>query len=237
MDPAAHDRRRRRLLIAATAGALTLLILVGVGIYGLLRGPAAPDPAPAPSPQPSSTAPATPGDPAGSEPEPVPVRGGPEAFARNVAAALFTWDTASGYGPSDYAQMLADVAADAEADALAGDVRAYLPTGQAWAQLRQYATRQWLTIDEAFVPEAWEAAVEQAAVEQAAPGQIPAGAVAFTIEGTRHREGIWGTEPVEASRPVAFTVFVVCTPPIPSRGVGSGLCELLRLSQLDNPLR
>lgn len=230
MDPAAHDRRRRRLLIAATAGALTLLILVGVGIYGLLRGPAAPDPAP--SPRPSSTAPSTPGDPAGSEPAPVPVHGGPEAFARNVAAALFTWDTASGYGPSDYAQMLADVAADAEADALAGDVRAHLPTGQAWAQLRQYATRQWLTIDEAFVPEAWETAVEQAA-----PGQIPAGTVAFTIEGTRHREGIWGTEPVEASQSVAFTVFVVCTPPIPSRGVRSGLCELLRLSQLDNPLR
>jgi hypothetical protein len=230
MDPAAHDRRRRRLLIAATAGALTLLILVGVGIYGLLRGPAAPDPAP--SPRPSSTAPGTPGTPASSEPMPVPVHGGPEAFARNVAAALLTWDTASGYGPADYAQMLADVAADAEADALAGDVRAYLPAGQAWAQLRQYATRQWLTIDEAFVPEAWATAVKQAA-----PGQIPAGTVAFTIEGTRHREGIWGTEPTSASRPVAFTVFVVCTPPIPSRGVGSGLCELLRLSQLDNPLR
>lgn len=228
MDPAA-DRRRRRLLIAATAGGLALLILVGVGIYGLVRGPAAPDPDP--SQRPSHTAPATPGTPAGSEPAPVPVTGGPEVFARNVAEALFTWDTASGYGPSDYAQMLADVASGAEADALAGDVRAYLPTVEAWAQLRQYQTRQWLTIDTAVIPEAWETAVAQAA-----PGQVPAGTLAYTIEGTRHREGIWGTEPVSASRPVAFTVFIVCTPPTPGRG-GSGMCELLRLSQLDNPLR
>ena len=228
MDPAA-DRRRRRLLIAATAAGLALLILVGVGIYGLLRGPATPIPHPIQSP--SSTAPATPGGPVRTGPVLVPRWGGPEAFARNVAAALFTWDTTSGHGPSDYAQMLADVAAGAEADALAGDVRAYLPTLEAWAQLRQYQTRQWLTIDTAVIPEAWETAVAQAA-----PGQIPAGTLAFTIEGTRHREGIWRTEPVEASRPVAFTVFIVCTPPIPGRG-SSGMCELLRLSQLDNPLR
>jgi hypothetical protein len=229
MDPAA-DRRRRRLLIAATAGGLALLILVGVGVYGLVRGPATSDPEPGQRPSPS--APATPGAPARSEPVPVPVTGGPEVFARNVAAALFTWDTAAGYRPSDYAQMLADVASDREADALAGDVRAYLPTVEAWAQLRQYQTRQWLTIDTAVIPEAWETAVAQAA-----PGQIPTGTLAYTIEGTRHREGIWRTEPVEASRPVAFTVFMICTPPTPGRGASSGMCELLRLSQLDNPLR
>lgn len=228
MDPAA-DRRRRRLLIAAIAGGLALLILVGVGIYGLLRGPGTVRPDPSDAPPPAATA--SPEPARGTEPAAVPHTGDPEAFARNVATALFSWDTASGYGPSDYAQVLADVAATAEADALVSDVRAYLPTAEAWAQLRQYATRQWLTIDTAVIPDAW-----QTAVEQAAPGQIPAGATAYTITGTRHRDGTWGTESVEASRPVAFTVFLVCTPPIPGRG-SSGLCEVLRLSELDNPLR
>jgi len=148
-----------------------------------------------------------------------------------VAVALFTWDTASGYGPADYAQVLADVAHDSEADALVADVRAYLPTAEAWMQLRQYQTRQRLTIDDVFVPDAWETAIAQAA-----PGQIPDGAAAYTITGTRHRDGIWDTTPAEASRPVAFTVFMTCTPPNSGRS-GAGLCELLRLSELDHPLR
>lgn len=228
MDPASpDDRRRRRLLIAVAACGLALLILVGVGIYGLVRGPAAPTD-PTPSERPSTAAPATPGPTPGAELAPLDQSLGPEAFAH----ALFTWDTTTGHDPSDYAQVLADAAHGSEADALVADVRAYLPTNEAWAQLRQYATRQWLTIDEVLVPEAWETAVDQAA-----PGQIPAGAVAYTIEGTRHRDGIWGTDPVEASRAVSFTVFLVCTPPTPGRGAGSGSCEVLRLSQLDNPLR
>lgn len=232
MDPAtSDDPRRRRLLIAATAGGLALLLLVGVGIYGLVRGPATPT-TPTPNERPSSTAPATPTPTPGAELEPLDQHLAPEAFARTVAEALFTWDTTTGLAPSDYAQALADAAHGSEADAFAGDIRAYIPTNDAWAQLRTYATRQWLTIDEVFVPEAWETAVEQAA-----PGQIPDGAVAYTIEGTRHREGIWGTDPVEASRPVSFTLFLVCTPPTPGRGTASGLCEVLRLSQLDNPLR
>ncbi|AZH79052.1 hypothetical protein CSX12_11610 [Microbacterium sp. Y-01] len=234
MDPAApDDRRRRRVLIAATAAGLALLILVGVGIYGLVRGPAAPtDPRP-PSERPSTTAPpVTPDSTPGNELEPLRQNLGPEAFARAVATALFTWDTTAGHTPSDYAQVLADAAHGSEADAFVGDVRAYLPTTETWAQLRQYATRQFLTIDEMFVPEGWETAVDQAA-----PGQIPAGAIAYTIEGTRHRDGTWGTTPVEASRPVAFTVFLVCTPPTPGRGAASGSCEVLRLSELDNPLR
>ena len=232
MDPATpDDRRRRRLLIAATAGGLALLLLVGVGIYGLVRGPAAPT-NPAPGERPSTTAPMTPAPTSDAELEPLDQRLGPEAFARAVAEALFTWDTTTGLTPSDYAQVLADAAHGSEADAFAGDVRAYLPTNDAWAQLRTYATRQWLTIDKVFVPNVWETAVDQAA-----PSQIPAGAIAYTISGTRHREGFWGTDPVEASRPVSFTVFLVCTPPTPGRGTGSGLCEVLRLSQLDNPLR
>lgn len=232
MDPATpDDRRRRRLLIAATAGGLALLILVGAGIYGLLGGAATPT-GPAPSERSSTASPVTPGPTPGAELEPLDQLLGPEAFAQAVAQALFTWDTTTGHAPSDYAQVLANAANGSEADAFVGDVRSYLPTNDAWAQLRQYATHQWLTIDDVFVPDAWETAVDQAA-----PGQIPAGAVAYTISGTRHREGIWGTEPVEASRPVTFTVFLVCTPPTPGRAAGSGSCEVLRLSRLDNPLR
>lgn len=232
MDPASpEDRRRRRLLIAAIAGGLALLILVGVGIYGLVRGPAAPTD-PTSSERPSTSSPETPEPTPGAELEPLDQSLGPEAFAQAVAQALFTWDTTIGHTPSDYAQVLADAGAADESNALAADIRAYLPTNDAWAQLRQYATRQWLTIDEVVVPEAWETAVDQAA-----PGQIPDGAVAYTIAATRHRDGIWGTDPVEASRPVSFTVFLVCTPPTPGLSGSSGSCEVLRLSQLDNPLR
>ncbi len=232
MDSAVpEDRRRRRLLIAATATGLALLLLAGVGIYGLLRGPATTtDLAPSdPSPRTPTNGP----DPVPTAgPDPIPQNLGPEVFARAIAEALFTWDTTSGHDPSDYAQALAEVAAEAEANALASDVRAYLPANDAWAQLRSYATTQSLTIDEVFVPAAWETATAQAA-----PGQIPDGTIAYTVEGTRHREGIWGTEPIKASRPVTFTVFLVCTPEASARGTDAGWCEVLRLSQLDNPLR
>ncbi len=234
MDPT--DRRRRTALIAALAGGLVLLILVGVGVYGLLQGPDTREPAPSPSVS-STTGDPTPTTAAGTGPVPVLALGGPEAFAREVAEALFTWDTTSGYASTDYAQVLADVTASVEADAAANDVRAYLPTQAAWAQLRPHQTRQWLAIDTLTIPAAWETAVAQAAA-----GQLPDGAVAYTITGTRHREGTWGTEPVTTARPVAFTVFLVCTSdrsaaPPPRDAVVVVSCQLLRLSQLDNPLR
>lgn len=230
MDPTA--RHRRTMLIAVIAGGLILLILVGVGVYGLIRGPQPADPGDAvPSDSPTATRPAdTP-----SGPEPVVAVGGPEAFAAAVAEALFTWNTTSGYGPADYAQMLADVTADEEADAAASDVRAYLSTPEAWAQLRTHQTRQWLTIDTNEIPAMWEDAVAQAA-----PGQIPDGTTAYTITGTRHRTGYWGTDPITTTHPVAFTVFLTCTreqSASPSADPITETCALLRLSQLDNPLR
>ncbi|SJN11180.1 hypothetical protein FM113_11210 [Leucobacter sp. 7(1)] len=231
MDPTA--RRRRTMLIATICGGLILILLVGVGVYGLIRGPQPADPLPStPTREPSATAPMR----VPTEPVPVVTLGGPEEFAAAVAEALFTWDTTSGYGPADYAQMLADVTADAEADAAASDVRAYLPTPEAWTQLRTHQTRQWLTIDTIEIPDAWETAVAQAA-----PGQIPDGAVAYTITGTRHRTGYWGTDPVTMTHDVAFTVFLTCTPernqaPAPADPIIE-TCVLLRLSQLDNPLR
>lgn len=231
MDPT--TRRRRTMLIAAIAGGLVLILLIGVGVYGLIRGPQLTEPDnTAPLDQPAVTAPVA--EPAA--PEPVIGLGGSEEFAVAVAAALFTWDTSSGYGPADYAQMLADVTADSEADAAASDVRAYLPTPEAWAQLRTHHTRQWLTIDTIEIPDAWETAVVQAA-----PRQIPDGAVAYTITGTRHRTGYWGTDPVTTTHDVSFTVFLTCTPernqaPAPADPIIE-TCALLRLSQLNNPLR
>ena len=90
MDPAtSDDRRRRRLLIAATAGGLALLLLVGVGIYGLVRGPAAPS-ASTPNERPSTPAPVTPAPTSVAELEPLDQHLGPEAFAQAVAEAMFT---------------------------------------------------------------------------------------------------------------------------------------------------
>ena len=230
MDPTA--RRRRTMLIAAIAGGLILLILVGIGVYGLIRGPQNAQPTDiAATENPAATHPAD----TSSAPAPVVTIGEPKEFAVAVAEALFTWDTTSGYGPADYAQMLADVTADEEADAAASDVRAYLPTPESWAQLRTHQTRQWLTIDMIDIPDVWEDAVAQAA-----PGQLPDGAIAYTITGTRHRTGYWGTDPVTTTHEVAFTVFLTCTPEhdtAPSSDPLTETCALLRLSQLDNPLR
>lgn len=144
-----------------------------------------------------------------------------------MAATLFAWDTASGLWPLDYTSAIlavGDPSGDEQAG-LASDVAAYLPNREAWIELRQYATRQHLTIDTAHVPEAWADAVAQARLGQLAPGTT-----AITIEGTRHRAGVWNGQRVTSEHPVAFTVFVVCAPTYPT-------CHLLRLSQLDNPLR
>ena len=230
MDPTA--RRRRTMLIAAIAGGLILLILVGIGVYGLIRGPQNAQPTDVEATDSPATHPA---DTSPSGPEPVVATDEPEKFAAAVAVALFAWDTTSGYGPADYAQMLADVTADEESDAAASDVRAYLPTPEAWAQLRTHQTRQWLTIDTIDIPTVWEDAVAQAV-----PGQIPDGAIAYTVTGTRHRTGYWGTDPITTTRPVAFTLFLTCTPEqstSPSVDPVTKTCALLRLSQLDNPLR
>lgn len=159
---------------------------------------------------------------------PVAVSRDPETFARNVATALFTWDTASGFTPLDYTTVLLDVGdpSGTEQAGLASDIAGYLPTRDAWVELRQYETRQSLTIDSAVVPEAWADAVAQAQ-----PGQLPPGAIAYTIEGTRHRDGVWNDDPQASVHDVAFTLFIACPP------AGDDPCALLRLSQLDHPLR
>lgn len=225
-------RRRRRVLIVLAVAAAVLAALVGVGLYGFLGGPGAPNGAwgepggtPASTPSAVPTIPLT--TPSATGPPPIRESIDPETFARRVAEALFAWDTAGGYGAADYVQAIVDVGdpSGSETAGLASDVRGYLPTTEAWAQLRQFQTRQWFVIDTAVIPGAWADVVAQAA-----PGQLLPGTTAYTINGTRHRTGTWGSEPVNASRPVAFTVFATCAPSFDT-------CRLLRLSQLDNPLR
>jgi len=74
------------------------------------------------------------------------------------------------------------------------------------------------------VPAGWASAVDQA------HGELRPGTIAVTIDGTRHRTGIWNGEASSTASPVSFTVFVAC-PPAFDR------CRVLRLSQLDDPLR
>lgn len=220
----------RGRLIAVIAAGLVLLLLVGVGVYGLITGPQQPadrttDPAPTVT-TPGQTGPATPIVPR------VDPSSDPDEFARNVAAALFGWDTGSGLMPLDYTSAILQVGdpSGEEQAGLAADIAGYLPTRDAWIELRKYATTQHLTIEDSFVPETWAQAVEQAQ-----PGQLPPGATAITIEGTRHREGVWNDEAVTSEHSVSFTVFLACPPPAPE--FSTGLCHVLRLSQLDNPLR
>lgn len=216
----------RGRLVALIAAGIVLLILIGVGIYGLLTGPRPTTPEPGTTPAPTVTTPTVP-HPGSPRLPVVPRSADPEVFARNVAEAVFAWDTTSGLMPLDYTAVVLDVGdpSGTEQAGLAADLAAYLPTREAWIELRKHETRQHLTIDRAYVPDAWAEAVAQAQ-----PGQIAAGTTAITIEGTRHRAGVWNGDSVASEHPVAFTVFVLCPD-------SSGSCSVLRLSQLDNPLR
>ena len=221
------DSRARRRLITLIATGTTMLVLVAFGVYGLLAGPTKQTDE-ASTPIPTAPAASTPGaTPTPTQPKVPAVRGSrdPETFASNVALALFTWDTTSGLMPLDYTATLLDVGdpTGTEQAGLAADIATYLPTREAWAKLRPYATTQSLTIDSIRVPDSWAQAVQQAH-----PGQLPEGATAYTIHGPRHRDGTWNGKPTSAERDVAFTVFIACPP--------GRDCYLLRLSGLDNPL-
>jgi hypothetical protein len=221
-------RPRRRLVLLLAIGFGVLTALVGVGLYGLALAPTPSTSTTVVDPTPPTASAVDPG-PSASRAELPPIRStsDAESFARDAASALINWDTATDFDPVDYAQVIVDAGdpSGVETAGLASDVRIYLPTAEAWMTLRTYGTRQWLTIDEAFVPAAWNDAIDQAT-----PGQILPGTVAYTITGTRHRAGIVGTQAQETSRPIAFTLFIACEPSFDE-------CRLLRLSEVDNPLR
>jgi hypothetical protein len=216
-----HFAHRRRLVIAIVGGGVALIVLIGIGLFGLLRGPdkagqeTRPTPAASASPTPTAAHP--------DQPPRILATTDPELFVRSVARALFNWDTRYRVGLSDWAQVIVDVADTDEAPAVASDARDYFPAAAMWQRLSTYGTRQWIEVHSVGVPDAWATALPQAA-----PGQIPKGATALTVTGTRHRAGTWNTEALQTERSVAFTVFVVCP--------GKETCTLLRLSQPDHPL-
>ncbi len=216
--------RRQILLILVAVVALVTMV---VGVYGLVRQPDAP---PAESSEPAGTAAEAievePADSPDPEDRSLPRTSDPIAYARAVATSLFDWDTTSGLLPVDYTSaVLADAdPSGEETPGLLTDVATYLPTIEQWLDLATMNVTQRLEIEEAVIPDSWTAALEQAR------GHLRPGTTAVTITGTRHREGTWDGEPATMSYPVAFTVFVAC-PPAFER------CHLLRLSQLDNPLK
>lgn len=229
-DPAAPQRPRRlRLIISLVAAGLVLLAFTAVGIYGLITGPVSrPSAAPSGTASPSTTAPAPGGSATPSMPAlaPLPDTGEPAVFAQAVAEALFTWDTFTTLTPEDHRAVLLAAAdpSGEETPGLISDLGNYLPSDTTWRSLQEYRTAQTLTIDRIFVPEQWGEAV------QAANGQLADGLTAYTVDGTRHRTGVWFDKPVSSDHPVSFTMFLSCPP-------ATKQCVLLRLSQLDNPLK
>jgi hypothetical protein len=215
--------RQALLLVAAVA----LLATVVVGVYGLVRGPGGEA-----SPSLASTSPesavATHSDAPAADlrDRSLPHTTDPIAYARAVATSLFDWDTSSGYLPADYtAAVLADAdPSGEETPGLLDDVATYLPTTDQWLDLGAMDVVQTIEIASASVPASWPAALAQA------HGQLRPGTTAVTIIGTRRRSGVWNGQPAASSYPVSFTVFVACRPAFDR-------CHVLRLSQLDNPLK
>lgn len=218
--PTEPGRQPSRFQIALIAGGLALMILVGIGIYGLLRGPAT-DTNPRTDSSTSETA--APEPERDLAPSRLTAVSDGERFARTVAVRLFAWDTRLGHGTTEYMQPLIDIADPAEAPGLASDLRSYYPDDAAWRALQDYSTRQWLHLDTATVPDTWARVTEEART-----GTLPPGAVAYTITGTRHRAGSWEGQDVSDARPVSFTIFAACP-------TGDS-CRLLRLSAVDTPM-
>lgn len=217
------DLRRRRLIVL---GAVVVFFLIAFTTYAVLVHRSH-----------SATAPATPDSrphvgTSTNQPEPVVTElpslrwsSDPMTFARDVAEALFEWDTATIISRTDHIEQLVAVAdpTGESSPGLVADIDNYLPVQDAWVELARYETRQWLTVDSTATPTTW------AEAERQAGDQLLPGTTAITIHGTRHRSGIWEGDPVASEHDVSFTIFMVCAPSYPT-------CHLLRLSILDKPL-
>jgi hypothetical protein len=221
-----RELTRRQVALIATAVLLVAALMAGV--YGLVTGPS---PSGAESRSPAAAVTAghrTASNTKASDPTSaaLPRTNDPIAYARAVAAALFDWDPAAGFLPADYqAPVLADAdPSGEETPGLITDTATYMPTVDQWLDLGAMNVTQTLSIRSAAVPASWATAVAQA------HGELRPGSTAVTIEGTRQRTGIWNGATSSTSSPVSFTVFVACAPAFDR-------CRVLRLSQLDNPLR
>lgn len=149
------------------------------------------------------------------------------AFAVSVAQVLFTWDTTESTPLNEYTGRLLAVAdpSGEESVGLATDLTTYLPSPESWEDLKTYETRQWIDITSYEVPDDWNSAQDNAK----SPA-IAAGTTAYTITGLRRRSGIWQGETAKTVDEVTFTIFMTCRPTYDA-------CRLLRLSQINNPLR
>jgi hypothetical protein len=211
---------------------VVVLATIGVGIYGLVRGPGrggASQHGSAGTGTSSSAGSGNSGEtsstPSGPAPAVLPKTDNPVTYAKAVAAALFDWSTTTGYAPSDYTSpVLADADPSGEEIArLISDVASYEPTTDQWTQLATMKVVQHLTITSAVAPSLWPQALAEAR------GQLRAGTTAITITGVRHRTGVWYGQAASTTDPVSFTIFEACSPSWPD-------CHTLRLSQLNDPL-
>ena len=214
-DPHLPHPARRTALIATAVLALLLLAAAGVGVYGLV---AEREPADTPTPAATATTQAPPTPSIDTRPQSA------EVFARLVAVTLFDWDTGVDTPGQIRDRLLgwADPSGE-ETNGLVADLDAWLPDDTTWTTLRGYHTTQRLDIYSAAVPDSWPGIVASAP-----PGQLPPGALAYTITGTRRRDGLAYGQATSIARPVAFTMFLACTPID---------CHLLRLGRPDQPLR
>jgi hypothetical protein len=151
----------------------------------------------------------------------------PGAFAVSVAQVLFAWDTTESTPLNEYTGRLLAVAdpSGEESAGLATDLTTYLPSPESWEDLKTYETRQWIDITSYEVPDDWNSAQDNAKSPD-----VAAGTIAYTITGLRRRSGIWQGETAKTVDEVSFTIFIICKPTY-------DICRLLRISQLNNPLR
>lgn len=215
---------RRRLLVLLIAVLVVLTALVAIGVYGLIRGPRTSGNGPAGT-MPTSLPSPRPTNPTGARLPVIDPSNDPVTYAKEVAEALFTWDTASGHSQSEYVDVVIREAAPAgdELNGLVADLDGYYPTAPQWRQLLGYETSQSLTIESAAVPDSWPEILGRA------DSQLVPGTVAVTIRGQRQREGQWNEQEARSTHEVAFTVFVLCPK-------DADRCTLLRLSGLGTPL-
>ena len=82
-----------------------------------------------------------------------------------------------------------------------------------------------MQIDSVAVPASWPGITASTSPDQLLPGTL-----AYTITGTRHREGVAFGQPASSDQQVTFTMFITCAPSFPE-------CHLMRLGQLGNPLQ
>lgn len=221
MRTRAYTSRRQRLILAALlVGSLTAALFTASGILivtdGARQREDKPNQRPTPAPAPSSPAPAV----APTE------QSDPRRFAIAAAELVFEWDTSTSTNTDGYfARVVAIADPDGiESDGLVSDLTAYVPSPDAWLELREYRTRQRLEVTSARVPSTWEATARRGEAFG-----LERGTTAYTITGIRHRTGAWNGDPVATRHQVTFTVFIICRPRYPT-------CYLLRLSRLDHPL-